>query len=832
MFFAAAARRVSAPAVVGAVAFSVVACAAARVRAAQTPPPPAALTVHLDRPGPAVSPRLYGLFFEEINHAGDGGLYAEMVRNRSFEDDASRPDGWSAVALGDAQVNLALDTSRPLNAQNPRALRLDISPSKDSKAGALVGVANEGYWGVALRRGEPYQVSFYARCDERFAVGKNGAVVSVRLMGANGTVYAGRARAGLGTAWKRFTMPLLSSETDPKARLVLSFDGTRSGSIYLDMVSLFPQRTFKNRPNGLRADLAGRLAAMKPAFVRFPGGCFVEGQSLASAFRWKDTVGPIEQRPGRASLWGYRSTEGLGYHEYLQMCEDLGAEPLLVVNCGMSHTDVEPMATMKRTWVQDALDAIEYANGPVTSKWGALRAKHGRAKPFNLRLLEIGNENGGPAYNERYALVYDAVRARYPHVKIIANEWGGRPTSRPFDIVDEHYYNNPDWFLANANRYDTYSRAPGAPKVYVGEYAVTQNAGLGNLQAALAEAAFMMGMERNSDVVEMASYAPLFVHVNDRKWNPDAIGFDSASSFGTPSYYVQQLFSLNRPDTIVPVTLAGAEPAARPAQAGQVGVGTWRTQAEFKNVQLTRPNGTPANVSQWRTVRGDWKQAENGVWRQTSEAENVFAVGGPSDSDYTLTLQARKLAGREGFLVLFRAKSDGDNYWWNIGGWNIMRHAVERAVGGGRSIVSGEGVPGSIETGRWYDIKIETAGSRVRCYLDNKLIHDFEEKPAPTLHAAAGRTQTGELIVKVVNAGDDAREADVNFARATAAAPVAFAPTARVTVLTGAAPTDENSLATPEKIAPRTETLSVAGPRLRYTFAPHSLTVLRLKEKR
>ncbi len=790
---------------------------------AQDAPATAKITVHLDQTGPKVSPLLYGIFFEEINHAGDGGLYAELVRNRSFEDSAQTPEGWSPVNLGDTTATLALDAAKPVHDRNPHALRLDITPGA-AGPGTLAGVANEGYWGVALRHGEPYQLSFFARGDARLTGGEAAPLV-VRLQGANGTVYAGKQVSGLGVAWKRFRVTLTPSATDPEARLVLLADGGRAGTLWLDVVSLFPERTFKNRPNGLRADLAQMLADMKPGFVRFPGGCFVEGDRLADAYRWKLTLGDIATRPGRPNLWGYRSTDGLGFHEYLQLCEDTGAAPLLVVNCGMSHKENEPLASMK-VWVQDALDALEYANGPATSKWGGLRAKNGHPKPFNIRLLEIGNENGGPAYNDRYALLYDAVRARYPGVKIVANVWGGTPKSRPFDLIDEHYYNSPDWFLANANRYDAYKRT--GPKVYVGEYAVTSpDVGLGNLRGALAEAAFMMGMERNSDVVQMASYAPLFVNVADRKWNPDAIGFDSHRAFATPSYHVQKLFSLNRPDVIVPVTLTGGGGQPRPAQAGQIGLGTWRTQAEFKEVQVTRPDGQTVRPNSWRFPNGgDWNAAEPGLLRQSRDGENIRAVGGPADlSDYTLSLKARKLSGGEGFLILFRARDDQNFYWWNVGGWGNNRHAVERSVNGAKSIVSAE-APGHIETGRWYDLKIEAIGSRIRCYLDNKLVHDFEERAPQTLHAVAGRSGR-DLIIKVVNAGDAPRTTAL-----TLNGGAALAASGTVTVLTADAPDAENSLDAPAKVAPKTEALNGVGPRFSRTFPPHSLTILRLQTSR
>lgn len=773
---------------------------------------PATLRIDATRPGITVSPMLYGIFFEEINHAGDGGLYGELIENRSFEDDDKSPRSWTLITGGGAGGTLALDTGRPLNANNRRALRLEITDVGQRP----VGVSNDGYWGIAVKRGDSYRLSFHARRDGRFR-----GPLHVRLEGQDGKVYARARSRELTTDWKQQNLTLRANATDPAARLVI--EAVHPGTIWLDVVSLFPQRTWKNRPNGLRPDLAQKLAALRPAFLRFPGGCFVEGETLASAYRWKETIGPVEARPGRPNLWGYRSTDGLGYHEYLQMAEDLGAEPLLVVNCGMAHREVEPLASMQ-VWVQDALDALEYANGPVTSKWGALRAKQGHPKPFGLKYLEIGNENGGPAYNERYALLYDAVRARYPDVRIIANEWGGRPSSRPIPILDEHYYNSPDWFLENAHRYDTYDRR--GPKIYVGEYAVTRNAGLGSLRAALAEAAFMIGMERNSDVVTMASYAPLFVNIHDRKWNPDLIGFDSVRSYGTPSYHVQKLFSQSRPDVVLPTTVTAA-PAKPRDTRGRIGLGTWRTQAEFKDVAVMQDERKlltadfAGAAAGWRVLRGDWK-VENGAYRQTGAAENLRSVAGdPAWSDYTLTLRARKLGGDEGFLVLFRVKGDADWYWWNLGGWNNTRHAVERSANGAKSIVSGE-VPGRIETGSWYDIKIALSGSRIRCYLDGKLIHDFEDQAPSPLHAVAGR-KGGEMIIKVVNAGDTPQETTV-----TVDGSDRLAPGAAALVLSGR-PDDENSVSEPTKVAPRTVSVPGVGPRFQHTFPPHSLTVLRIK---
>jgi alpha-L-arabinofuranosidase len=774
------------------------------------------LTVHADRPGARISPNLYGIFFEEINHAGDGGLYGELVRNRSFED-AATPEGWSLVTRGGAEAKIALDADRPVNEGQRHSLRIEIRNAGDGQA----GIANEGFWGIAVQEGAACRLSVYARRSREF----RGALTA-SLEGASGEVYARKRLDGLTEDWKKLSCTLNPSETDPAARLVLT--ASSAGTLWLDMVSLFPEETWKGRANGLRADLGTMVQEMAPAFVRFPGGCFVEGDRIANAFRWKRTIGPLEARPGHDSgKWGYRSSDGLGYHEYLQWCEDLHAAPLFVVNCGMacqfSTGECVPLPNLEE-WVQDALDAVEYANGPVTSRWGGLRARNGHPKPFGLKYLEVGNENGWgatlPQYEERYARFYDALKARYPEVRLIATT---PVKGRPMDLVDEHFYQSADWFINNTGRYDAYPR--NGAKVYVGEYAVTQGCGQGNLRAALGEAAFMTGLERNGDLVEMSSYAPLFVNVHNRTWNPDAIPYDSARSYGTPSYWVQRLFARNRGDVVLPLDLAGGAAPAPPP--GGVGLGTWKTQAEFRDVRVTRGNETLLapefrdGADGWRPLHGEWK-AENGVYRQTSPVVNVRSTAGdPHWTDYTYSLKARKLGGEEGFLIMFRVRDEANWYWWNIGGWNNTRHAIERTVDGGGSRVGSE-VPGKIETGRWYDIRIELQGPRIRCYLDGKLVHDVEDQPVRVAAVASRAERSGELILKVVNVSPASQETRVRLEGAGK-----VRPTGRATVLTGK-PEEENSLAEPERIAPVEATARDLGPEFDYAFPPHSVTILRL----
>ena len=777
-------------------------------RAAGPGPSTASLVVHTDREGPKVSPLLYGIFFEDINCSADGGIYAELVRNRSFED-SDKPEHWSVASKDAARVDLAIDSSQPISLRNRQSLKVTIHEPGTGRA----EIVNEGFWGIAVRKGEDYRLSFQARAASGFE-----GPLSITLESREGRVYGKHTLTGLTPDWKVYQYTFTVSDTDPKARLVIAASGR--GTFWLDMVSLFPSKTWKSHPNGLRPDLAGMLAGLKPAFVRFPGGCWVEGDTMKLAYRWKETIGEISDRRTQFNIWNYHATHGLGFYEYLLMCEDLGAEPLFVINCGMSHRENIPMDKMDE-FVQDALDAIEYCNGPADSTWGSLRARNGHPAPFNLKYMEIGNENGGPAYQERYALFHDAIKKHYPQITLIADV----PTDRrPPEVVDEHYYSSPEFFIQQAGRYDTYDRK--GPKIYVGEYAVTQGSGQGNLRGAVGEAAFMVGMERNSDVVIMSSYAPLFVNVNHRGWNPDLINYDSSRVHGIPSYHVQKMFAENRGDVILPVEVT-APSFEEGAKGGAVGVGTWATQAEFKDLTVTQAGETlwssdlAEGTRGWTLLGGEWK-VKDGALQQTRTGENIRAVAGKKEwTDYTFSLKARKLRGAEGFLILFRVQDENRKSWWNIGGWGNSRHAIE--IGG----EVGQSVPGHIETGRWYDIRIELAGSNIKCYLDGKLVHDVKTPTMKSLHASATRVlATGEVILKVVNASSHGLTTDIAFdGLAKLAGP------ASAVVLTSEKPSDENSLENPAKVAPVASGLEVAGGGIRHTFPGNSVTVIRVKGK-
>jgi len=678
---------------------------------------------------------------------------------------------------------------------------------------------NDGYWGMNIVKGDGYTFRVAVR-------GTNGfrGPITVRIVSSSGAELARGEISGLNGNWRYHALDLIASDSDPKAKLEISASG--SGTLSLDMVSLMPKKTWKD--HGLRVDLAESLDALHPSFMRFPGGNWVEGDDIAHMYHWKYTIGDIDARTPLWNTWGYNTTHGLGFHEYLQLCEDLGAEPLFDINDGLSLHDSVPLAQMGQ-WIQDALDAIEYANGPTNTVWGGLRAKAGHPAPFHLKYMEIGNENGGPDYAQRWPLLVNSIRARYPYMKLIVTsslQDRSYPRNPKPDIVDEHYYESPESFMRRANQYDSYNR--NGPKIFIGEYAVTQNAGLGHLRAALGEAAFMTGMERNSDIVVLASYAPLFVNMNHRAWNPDLINFDSSRWYGLPGYYVQKMFSENRGDTALPIHV-DSPMADLPPSSGEIGVGTWNTQAEFKDAKVTAPDGKILFASDFTSGTNGWQMLGSGNWdvdagalRQNADGTFIRAIAGDRKwTDYTYTVKARKLGGREGFLILFHINGREDRTWWNIGGWDDTQNGVEIGT-------TLDPQPGHIETNRWYDIRIEVNDNNVKCYLDGQLVHDvnyINGGQITSLYASAATDEkSGDIILKVVNANAKPLETELDLAGAKN-----LSGTGSATVLTSEDPTDENSLDEPTKVSPKTEPLNFSGTSLTRAFPGNSFTVLRIK---
>ena len=497
------------------------------------------LSIDFQATATPISPLLFGIFYEDLNHAGEGGLHAELLRNRAM----NHPEllqGWTMFCEGASDGTMGPAHLPQQNPVNVWALRLEILSVRSGR----VGVRNEGFYGVPICAGASYTLTLDAWCIADFA----GPLLA-SLESSTGECYAVTEVSGLGTEKQRLTLTLTSNTTDAEAFFVLS--STATGVIWCDFVSLFPTDTWKGRPFGLRRDLAEMMEAMQPSFVRFPGGCYVEGDDLSQAFRWKENLGDPALRKGHWNRWGYYTSAGLGFHEYLQMCEDLHAEPLFVVNAGMSHTD-KVCGEALIWWIDDTLDAIEYANGAPDTPWGAKRAAL-HHEPFGLKYIEIGNENAGAIYEENYPRFYHAIKERYPEIQVVCNHYY---PGLPADIIDEHDFADAAKFHAMHTKFDSYDRQ--RPKIYFGEYACANMPTVGTLAAALAEAVFMAGMERNGDHVIMASYAPLFVHRQDRHWENDAIVFDGLNIVATPSYEVQRLFSQRRVTAVLPYSIEGA----------------------------------------------------------------------------------------------------------------------------------------------------------------------------------------------------------------------------------------------------------------------------------
>ena len=511
------------------------------------------LQIKADQITGKVSPMLYGLMTEEINFSYEGGLYGELIRNRSFKASTNEPAFWSAV--GNAAI--ALDPSTPLNTALNISLKLDTtSVTNNSPA----GIANGGYWGIPVRPKTDYHVSFYAKAANGFS-----GSLTVAIASADGnTTFASADVSGLTGDWKKFDATLTTKNVKPSKDNVFTITTTAPGTVWFQQVSLFPP-TFNGQANGFRPDLMQMMADMNPKFLRLPGGNYLEGDYINERFEWKKTIGDISQRPGHRSPWNYWSTDGLGLMEYLNWCEDLHLEPLLAVFAGyaLKHDYIKPGPDLA-PYVQDALDEIEYVTGDTSTTWGAQRAKDGHPSPFPLHYVEVGNEDWfdkSGSYDGRFTQFYDAIKAKYPQLQVISTIGNDRPEaqlvhSRTPDLADEHYYRTEEEMELQSHIYDTRPR-DGKTKVFVGEWATRVGSPTPNMAGALGDAAWMCCMERNSDLVLISSYAPLFVNVSDLKhggsmqWPSDLIGYDALTSYGSPSYYAQVIFSNHHGNTIL-----------------------------------------------------------------------------------------------------------------------------------------------------------------------------------------------------------------------------------------------------------------------------------------
>lgn len=510
------------------------------------------IQVEVKKVGSPIQKTMYGIFFEDINYGADGGLYAELIKNRSF-DFPQNLLGWTTFG------NVEVKNDGPF-ANNPHYVRLSY-PGHDEKQ---TGLDNEGFFGIGVHKDAGYRFSVWARIPE----GSTTSSIRIELIDPDSNPFASEKITVDSKEWKKYQVIITSKQREAKAKLRIFL--TSKESVDLDHVSLFPVDTWKGRENGLRKDLAQALFDLKPGVFRFPGGCIVEGTNLNDRYQWKNSVGPVENRKLNSNRWEYTfpnrffpdyfQTYGMGFYELFQLSEDIGAEPLPVISCGLTcqfqNHDIKAHVAVSDLdpYIQDALDLIEFANGAVTTKWGKLRADMGHPASFNLKMMAVGNEQWGSLYPERLEPFTKTIRARYPNIKIIGSA-GPSPDGKDFefgwsemkrlkaDLVDEHYYKDPKWFLANASRYDNYDRK--GPKVFAGEYACHPKNRKNNFESALCEAAFMTGFERNADVVYQCTYAPLFAHVQGWQWKPDLIWFDNLRSVRSVNYYVQQLYGMN-----------------------------------------------------------------------------------------------------------------------------------------------------------------------------------------------------------------------------------------------------------------------------------------------
>lgn len=602
--------------------------------------------------GVKIQPTMYGIFFEDINFAADGGLYAEMVKNRSFEFQLPLL-GWEQPNSDRHSMNDKSGYAHVIkteHASNRNICRIQV---KDDKGYSLI---NEGFRGMGIKADDQYNLSLMASNQEG-----NISKIKFQFIDEKGNVVGETFVSPSSKEWKKYTAQIKPSQTVAKAKLKITFEGT--GIINVDMISIFPKDTWKGRSNGLRKDIVQLLYDLNPGFLRFPGGCIVEGRTLAERYQWKKSVGPVEDREMIVNRWNtefshrpapdYFQTFGLGFFEYFQLAEDLGAEALPILSCGIAcqfnTAELVPMNELD-PYVQDALDLIEFANGAVTSPWGKVRSDMGHPAPFNMKYIGVGNEQWGPDYIERYKVFEKAIRTKYPNIKIISGS-GPFPEGEYFDygwkelkklnveIVDEHFYNSPKWFKENATRYDKYDR--NGPKIFAGEYAAQSVAiaspdNKNNWDCALAEAAFMTGLERNAEVVHLTSYAPLLAHADGWQWTPDLIWFNNLQSYGTPNYYVQKMYGNNAGTHLITVTENGKAitgqngmyaTAVIDKNTNEVIVKIVNTRAEAQQTNLNVKGKKLASSGTLTTLKSDDLTAENSF-----EAKNIS----PKKSNFNL----------------------------------------------------------------------------------------------------------------------------------------------------------------------------------------------------
>lgn len=758
---------------------------------------------------------LFGIFFEDINHAADGGLYAELVQNRSFEfapiDNKKYHflTAWEQIG----RAKLFVEAAHPFCQKNPHYLVMEIK-----QEGETAGVQNLGFnSGMFLQAGAEYYFTCYARSE-------SVQEIQASIRNWDGVVQD-EVRIRINSDWNKYEAVFTATENTTEGRLAVTFVG--AGAVELDFVSLFPKDTYKGRRNGLRKDLAEKLEALHPKFMRFPGGCLIHDGSLNpddrdAQYRWKNSVGPVEQRPARRNNWQYNQTLGLGYFEYFQFCEDIGAKPLPVIPGGYDpHHFNAADGALLQGFIDDALDLIEFANGDENTKWGALRASMGHPAPFHMEYIGIGNEEIGQAFFDRYPLFHKAIKEKYPDIKVIG-------TSGPFaagieydkgwesakaehaDLVDEHYYQSPDWFLANHHRYDDFP--VNGPKVFLGEYASHGN----TWYNALCEASFMIGLQ-NAPAVELACYAPLFCNVDYVNWRPDMIWYDNARVYLTPNYYIQQMFMEHQGDVLLEQQVEQQEenyvisrhPDSLP---GMFALGCDDSIIEYSEIFVVNEDTNKVHLFQDQTVgHKDNKEVE---------------LGSIPFKNYTICLKATEVKGKKGMRIIFGRQDKKNQLFWQLGGWANTDSLIGEDINGRNSCLSQR--ERKIEQNRTYELEIHVRGRKIETYVDGSLELSLEAKPVimePVYISSSLEEKTGNVIVKMVNTTPMEQKVDISFEGELGG----WEGTAYY--MDGFKQGSFNSFAYPTAVVSKQRKFETETATITWTMPQESVYILRLKQK-
>ena len=806
---------------------------------------------------------LYGIFFEDINHAADGGLYAEMVRNRSFEfcDVDNREytplTAWELIGRDGGVPQGGVESVYPLNVNNTHYLRLSNGTRRGAEVTGTVGAVNCGYnTGLPLRAGAEYKFSMFARRDINWK-----SKVEVRLESVDGVLYGKCEIAVDSPEWKKYEAEITSDTEDFAGRLVILIHD--AGSVCLDMVSLFPKDTFRGRENGLRPDIAQFLADLKPKFMRFPGGCLthdgdVDEHARDAMYRWRNSVGPLEARPSKRNNWGYNQTYGFGYYEFFLFCEDIGTKAMPVLPGAFNpHRQYwVPMDEMQ-PWVDEALELLEFANGSVDTKWGAKRAELGHPEPFNIEYIAIGNEEIDEGFFERYPLFHKAIAEKYPDVKILntAGPWeSGEGFDRGWESarkwgsygVDEHYYVAPDWMIQNYERYFSDFYDPKGPKVFLGEYASRNN----TFYNALCEAAYMTSFELNADRVALTCYAPLLCNADHVNWRPNMIWYDNHRIFGIPSYYVQKMYSVNQGDVTLSVSadITPDDEKYEPERiAGGFAFGAGRGEAAFRGIKV---NGENVDATAIEVKEGDWKYKDGDLKRgATSPAEgearphrrgpskDVVIHGDWENFTFECTAYVNETPDElpprhpgespvkihHGIVISFCMGEDAE-FTWHIGGWRGTESVIGCRRRGYDDRLSN--VPFELENEREYKLSLERHGSKIVTKIDGVVINEVEYMPKPPRRIYVSSTldeKAGEVIIKAVNVRPTPVTMEIKVEGAGAGAR-----TVKLETLTADSIDATNTFEEPEAVATKFHSFEVEGVPFTYDFPARSVNIFRI----